>query len=80
MRTITEFPSETLEATAYPRIGHYIGGEWIYDRDPCAEILNPSTENVMGTVPNATDEDIEDRKSTRLNSSHTDISRMPSSA
>ena len=59
MRTITEFPSETLEATAYPRIGHYIGGEWIYDRDPCAEILNPSTENVMGTVPNATDEDIE---------------------
>ena len=31
-------------------------------------------------IPNANDYDSQDRKSTRLNSSHTDISRMPSSA
>ena len=30
--------------------------------------------------PSLTSKDIQDRKSTRLNSSHTDISRMPSSA
>ena len=35
--------------------------------------------NVVGTVGNATLA-TKDRKSTRLNSSHTDISRMPSSA
>ena len=31
-------------------------------------------------VPGVTTDELEDRKSTRLNSSHTDISRMPSSA
>ena len=31
-------------------------------------------------VPNCVPEESQDRKSTRLNSSHTDISRMPSSA
>ena len=35
-------------------------------------------EGLAGLNPPATDQ--EDRKSTRLNSSHTDISRMPSSA
>ena len=35
---------------------------------------------MMGTFPVAFANPLPDRKSTRLNSSHTDISRMPSSA
>ena len=51
-----------------------------YPKNPlCLGLYNPWTENWY------TDSTIrciypEDRKSTRLNSSHTDISRMPSSA
>ena len=37
-------------------------------------------ENIMAKLTNRDYLDIIDRKSTRLNSSHTDISRMPSSA
>ena len=35
---------------------------------------------LKGTAGSAGREKVRDRKSTRLNSSHTDISRMPSSA
>ena len=34
----------------------------------------------LGVDPKHSDQMVRDRKSTRLNSSHTDISRMPSSA
>ena len=34
----------------------------------------------LSSLPEPTEKQKEDRKSTRLNSSHTDISRMPSSA
>ncbi len=60
MRTITSFPSESVEKDVYPRIGHYIGGTWIYDREPSADVLNPSTGNIIGVVPVATDADLED--------------------
>ena len=39
-----------------------------------------STITLTGTSPAWTSAMVADRKSTRLNSSHTDISRMPSSA
>jgi len=49
---------EARERTGYPRIGLFIGGEWIYDRPPCAEVRNPSTEESLGPVPGATSEDL----------------------
>lgn len=45
-------------ATGYPRIGLHIAGEWIYDRPSCADVRNPSTEEVLGPVPCAGDEDL----------------------
>ena len=68
-----------------------IGGEWI-DRAERIEVKNPARpDEVVGTIVRGTPKDVDcavaaakaaqpDRKSTRLNSSHTDISRMPSSA
>lgn len=49
---------EEREKALYPRIGLYIDGEWIYDRAACAEVRNPSTENVLAPVPKATDADL----------------------
>ena len=54
----------------------------LYDRDipqfpfviDCYETVSPRAETHLHVVG------VRDRKSTRLNSSHTDISRMPSSA
>lgn len=58
MREINAHPSEKFEAPLYPRIGLYIDGEWIYDREPWLEVRNPSTENSLGPVPKATGEDL----------------------
>ena len=43
------------------------------DRYPCSSRYTTGVSNVMGLA-------ILDRKSTRLNSSHSELSRMPSSA
>ena len=43
----------------YPRIGLYIDGRWVYDRHAYVEIVDPSTEELLGTVPDATAEDLE---------------------
>jgi len=59
MIEIDERPSEQFESLLYPRIGLFIDGEWIYDREPWADVLNPSTENSLGPVPNASAEDLE---------------------
>ena len=45
-----------------------------------AVIAALSARNIILMRENRNKDDISDRKSTRLNSSHTDISRMPSSA
>lgn len=50
--------SEQLEATRYPRIGLYINGRWIHDREPWSQVRNPSTESSLGSVPKATAEDL----------------------
>ena len=44
------------------------------------EIQEPVSQEESSGVEETKEEEEEDRKSTRLNSSHTDISRMPSSA
>src|SRR5690348_9388886 len=59
MRDIATRPSEGFERNLYPAIGLYIGGEWIYDREPWSQVRNPSTENVLGPVPKATAEDLD---------------------
>ncbi|TJV46079.1 MAG: NAD-dependent succinate-semialdehyde dehydrogenase [Mesorhizobium sp.] len=58
MREISSHPSETHERDLYRRIGLFIDGEWIYEREPWLEVRNPSTETVLATVPKATDADL----------------------
>ncbi|RUW78889.1 MULTISPECIES: NAD-dependent succinate-semialdehyde dehydrogenase [unclassified Mesorhizobium] len=43
----------------YPRIGLLIDGEWIYDRPPVCDVENPSDESILGQVPKATAEDLQ---------------------
>ena len=43
----------------YPRIGLFIDGSWIYDRPPVCEVENPSDESILGPVPRATPEDLD---------------------
>lgn len=59
MRDITTRPSESEEKDAYPAIGLYIDGKWIYDREVWKTVRNPSTENDIGTVPKATAADLD---------------------
>jgi succinate-semialdehyde dehydrogenase/glutarate-semialdehyde dehydrogenase len=44
---------------SYPQIGLLIDGEWIYDRAPLCEVENPSDESILGWVPKATQEDLQ---------------------
>jgi succinate-semialdehyde dehydrogenase/glutarate-semialdehyde dehydrogenase len=44
----------------YPRIGLLIDGAWIYDRAPLCSVENPSDESVLGSVPKATPQDLQD--------------------
>ena len=54
---------------------------WSNDGDkPDASIKEPQHQTCMGCPQNEAGSGMGDRKSTHLNSSHTDISRMPSSA
>ena len=43
----------------YPRIGLLIDGEWIYDRPPLCDVENPSDESIIGQVPKATPQDLQ---------------------
>ena len=42
MKDIATRPSEAVERSLYPAIGLYIGGEWIYDREPWCQVRNPA--------------------------------------
>lgn len=44
---------ETRHLATYPAIGLLIDGKWIHDRPACHEIVNPSTQDVLGEVPAA---------------------------
>ena len=50
--------SRAPAAAAYPRVGLFIDGEWIYDRPPAYHVTNPSDESPLGPVPGATEEDL----------------------
>jgi succinate-semialdehyde dehydrogenase/glutarate-semialdehyde dehydrogenase len=43
----------------YPPIGLLIDGEWIYDRPPLCGVENPSDESILGEVPRATLQDLQ---------------------
>jgi succinate-semialdehyde dehydrogenase/glutarate-semialdehyde dehydrogenase len=45
---------------AYPSIGLLIDGVWIYDRPAVCEVENPSDESILGRVPRATPQDLQD--------------------
>ncbi|MGR9235159.1 succinate-semialdehyde dehydrogenase/glutarate-semialdehyde dehydrogenase [Rhizobium leguminosarum] len=44
---------------AYPPIGLLIDGEWIYDRPALCDVENPSDETILGQVPKATAQDLQ---------------------
>jgi succinate-semialdehyde dehydrogenase / glutarate-semialdehyde dehydrogenase len=46
--------------TAYPRIGLLIDGQWIYDRPTLCEVEYPADESILGTVPKASAQDLQD--------------------
>ena len=48
----------TAVSTPYPRIGLYIDGQWIHDRETHSEVRNPSDDSVTGTVPRPTADDL----------------------
>jgi succinate-semialdehyde dehydrogenase/glutarate-semialdehyde dehydrogenase len=43
----------------YPRIGLFLDGEWIHDRPSFGNVVNPSNEAVIGSVPRATEADLQ---------------------
>jgi succinate-semialdehyde dehydrogenase/glutarate-semialdehyde dehydrogenase len=47
------------DTMTYPRIGLFIDGHWIHDRPPCHEVRNPSDESLLGPVPSASPQDLE---------------------
>jgi succinate-semialdehyde dehydrogenase/glutarate-semialdehyde dehydrogenase len=55
----TTLPADVSTTQAqYPRVGLYIDGEWIYDREVAVEVKNPANEEVLGKVPKATSDDL----------------------
>jgi len=44
---------------SYPRIGLLIDGEWIYDRPTLCDVENPSDETILGRVPKASPQDLQ---------------------
>lgn len=60
MHSITSHPSEALEGKLYPTIAMHIGGKWIADRPSWSDVRNPSTENILGQVPKANAQDLQD--------------------
>ncbi|KQV22166.1 NAD-dependent succinate-semialdehyde dehydrogenase [Rhizobium sp. Root1203] len=47
------------EQYTYPKIGLLIDGEWIYDREALCEVENPSDETILGQVPKASAQDLQ---------------------
>jgi succinate-semialdehyde dehydrogenase / glutarate-semialdehyde dehydrogenase len=43
----------------YPPIGLLIDGEWIYDRPKLCDVENPSDESIIGHVPKASAQDLQ---------------------
>ena len=71
VKVLKNYPFTDTEATIYGKELHTAAEEYIENGTD----LPPQFEFLKETL-----DVLKDRKSTRLNSSHTDISRMPSSA
>lgn len=56
---MTEIAKNAQSKPAFPQVGLLISGEWIYDRPACGQVYNPSDESVLGSVPGATDDDLD---------------------
>lgn len=54
-----ETQSAPATTIAHPRVGLFIDGEWIFDRPSCFDVRNPSTEEVLTTVPGSTADDLQ---------------------
>jgi succinate-semialdehyde dehydrogenase / glutarate-semialdehyde dehydrogenase len=50
--------ADIMRATSYPRLGLFIDGQWVYDREPWMKISNPSDEAELASVPSATPQDL----------------------
>jgi len=46
-------------ARTYPPIGLFINGQWLYERPAFCDVTNPSTEEVLGQVPEASPDDLD---------------------
>ena len=44
----------------YTTLGLFIGGEWIYEAEKGENVLNPFDESVLGWLPHATEDDLDD--------------------
>ncbi|NDZ18866.1 NAD-dependent succinate-semialdehyde dehydrogenase [Variovorax sp. WS11] len=44
--------------SGYPRLGLYIDGNWIYERESWTEVRNPSDESLIAQTPRATKSDL----------------------
>jgi len=60
MKAVVATQQSETKPTPYPRIGLHINGKWIYDRLPNFKVYNPSDEELLGTVPCASEADIND--------------------
>lgn len=58
MKNLSTTAKETIMDSTYPSIGLHIDGQWIYDRPAYTEVVNPSNETRLGSVPGATPEDL----------------------
>lgn len=52
-------PDISSASKAHPPVGLYIDGEWVFDRPSCFNVLNPSNEEVVATVPRASVDDLQ---------------------
>ena len=80
LRALSKDPRETAVTVIHANVSQFLEAKEIHldrVRDVAVARLGTFTRDVLATTPGVI---VTDRKSTRLNSSHTDISRMPSSA
>lgn len=58
MKAAVATPQSEIKPMPYPRIGLHINGKWIYERESDFSVYNPSNEQLLGTVPCASEADL----------------------
>ena len=74
------YPSREAKVLTYTIIEHIFGYNRILTHEHSLSNVSSDTQDKINNIVDQLKQYKPDRKSTRLNSSHTDISRMPSSA